>query len=333
MKIKNLNIFFAFAACLLMFTSCLDYNSRGANSGYCDQFGCYVCDNFGCYSVGDDFGTAGAAPGSPCQADVECELGCYCDFSNSPDGLVGACAEAGLCNSDRDCPSEFSCDDRSSCVPTTRPDLPIPGGSNQQCTEDSDCPFSEYCDEATNICIVSVGCNKDDQCGLGLECDTTRNTCVPESCETQDDCQEGCYCNEEAQECVETSKCDEGCAEGLICDVPRNTCRPEAVTCNTTVASTTPLPTCPEGETPSYGEDGAPTGLCLAIAECPDGPPFSCEDVATEGECISDARCSPVYRGSNCTDPQGESCVNGSADCTCEVFSYDFCEDVGATVQ
>ena len=294
-----------------------DYDDYGSYS-YCDQSGCYICDDWGCYRDGSG---GGVRPGDACSNNVDCAEGCYCaGLTSTSDGV---CEEGGFCTRDRDCADGFSCDSRSSCVPNSVPGTP----NGQSCSADADCDFGSYCDEPTGQCIDSFGCNKDEQCGMGFDCDTTRNTCVPEFCETDDDCQSGCYCNEEQNECVETSTCDDGCAEGLTCDAERNTCEPDGpITCQAEVTCDEEAPECAADTTPAI-QNGCYTGECLADASCPDGAPFECSDLnADEAGCVANASCSPVYRGSNCTDPAGAVCTSGSANCVCESFSFDFCE-------
>ncbi len=282
-------------------------------SNYCDESGCYECDDWGCYPVGGE-------PGWDCSNNYDCAAGCFCN----PDG---ACEEAGFCSEDSDCPSDYECDDRSSCVPE---------GSNAACTSDASCPTGSYCAESSGICIGSWTCDDDsasaDQnCGMGFECDA-RDTCVPVSCEDDTMCQEGCYCNEAAGECIETATCDAGgnCAGDLVCDTTRNTCVPAdeiGPTCQGEVSCDTTAPTCPSGST-AIIENGCYTGTCMLKADCPDGAPFACSDLdADEAACSTNASCGAVYRGVNCTSPDGSTCTSGSNNCSCESFIYDSCAD------
>jgi hypothetical protein len=85
-------------------------------------------------------------------------------------------------------------------------------------------------------------------------------------------------------------------------------------------------PICPEGSTPAI-ESRCYTGECVLDADCPDGAPLECSDLA-ESACIDDATCESVYRGVNCTSDTGEDCTSGSVNCTCESFQFDYCEEV-----
>lgn len=285
---------------------------------YCDESGCYSCDDWGCSPDGNG-GRTGAGPGWSCAQNYDCAAGCFCNSE-------GLCEEAGFCTSTNDCTDGFECDDRSSCVPE---------GSTSACTEDDDCPRNSYCEEATGTCVGSWSCDPDDAgadeaCGMGFGCDDERNTCVPQPCDTDAMCQEGCYCDTDAGECIETSTCDAlgGCPGDMECDTARNTCMPPAqVTCQGDIDSTCDVvaPECPVGTTPAI-ENGCYDGTCMAKEDCPDGAPFECTDLNDdEDACFANADCSPVYKGVNCTDPDGDQCTSGDANCTCESFTYDYC--------
>ena len=87
-------------------------------------------------------------------------------------------------------------------------------------------------------------------------------------------------------------------------------------------------PVCPEGSNPGI-VNGCYNGECIADADCPDGPPIYCPDHLDETTCLADDRCDAVYRGINCTDPDGNSCTTPGANCTCERFKFDECVPVG----
>lgn len=278
---------------------------------YCDEFGCYECDGDSCTPIG-----GGGEPGWECANNYDCAAGCYCDDS-------GYCVEAGFCSSSADCPAGYECDDRASCVPE---------GSNDACTSDDDCPFGTFCDEQSGYCVDSWTCSEDAECGMGYECDD-RGTCVPEPCTSDDECLEGCYCDEEAGNCVETGICtdDSQCGEGMECDTSRNTCEPvdpnNNPSCNADVVCDTLPPQCPAGSAPAI-QDGCYTGECIALEDCDVTPP--CQYINDEAACLAEDSCSAQYTGINCTDPNGNSCTEGGANCTCESFAFDECVDNAA---
>jgi hypothetical protein len=109
------------------------------------------------------------------------------------------------------------------------------------------------------------------------------------SCTANVGCGAGCYCSD-AGFCEEAGFCqsDTDCQAGFECD-DRDTC----------------VPACSE----------------------PDEAPPECSDLS-ELTCIEDATCSSVYRGVNCTSDNGDECTDGSEDCTCESFQFDYCEAV-----
>jgi hypothetical protein len=296
-----------------------DSNNNGYN--YCDDTGCYYCDDWGCYPDGSGNGGTGQ-PGWTCSNNYECAAGCFCNSD-------GFCEEGGFCSYNTDCADGYECDDRSSCVPE---------GSSNGCQADTDCPNGSYCEEATGICVGSWTCDNsapdaDASCGMGFECDD-RNTCVPEPCTSDDMCQEGCYCDEDAGECIESGTCDAlgNCFGDMVCDESRNTCVPPGenpVTCQGAIDAScdAAAPVCPVGSTPEI-QSGCYTGGCMLKTDCPDGAPFECSDLNDdENACFGNAACNPVYKGVNCTDPGGNQCTSGDANCTCESFTYDYCEE------
>jgi hypothetical protein len=306
----------ALALMAMALGGCHLYFGDGESGGsrYCDDSGCYYCDDWGCYPDGNGDGE----PGWTCTNNYDCASGCYCNDQ-------GLCEEGGFCSFDSDCADGFVCDDRSSCVPE---------GSEDGCTSDAECPSGAFCDEQSGQCVGSWYCdssdpNADDSCGMGFECDD-RNTCVPEPCTDDSMCQEGCYCDEQAGECIETTTCDAlgNCPGGLVCDESRNTCIPEdqGPTCQGEVTCTDDAPICPAGSTPEI-LDGCYTGNCMAKADCPDGAPFECSDLNDdEDACIANPECGAVYKGINCTTPSGDACTSGETNCSCESFAFDYCE-------
>ena len=305
----------ALAGCHLYFEDDDGGNNRPGYT-YCDETGCYDCDDWGCYP-GDGRGE----PGWTCTSNYDCAGGCYC----SDDGF---CEEAGFCSNDSECAPGFECDDRASCVPE---------GSTDVCTSDASCPSGSFCDEQSGACVGSWTCDDgapgaDESCGMGFECDE-RNTCVPQPCTDDGMCQEGCYCDEVAGDCIETATCDAsgGCFGDLVCDLDRNTCVPPdeiGPTCQGDVFCEIDPPVCPVGSTPAI-ESGCYTGACMAKTDCPDGAPFECSDLNNdENACIGNNSCSTVYKGVNCTSPGGDECTGGSVNCTCESFEYDYCEAI-----
>lgn len=84
------------------------------------------------------------------------------------------------------------------------------------------------------------------------------------------------------------------------------------------------------------------SSLCFRHSDCAEGfvcnlggtcvpstepNPATCDDHNAEPACVADAGCSPVYRGVNCTSESGEACTSQTADCSCESFAFDSCED------
>jgi len=202
------------------------------------------------------------------------------------------------------------------------------------CTSDASCPTNSYCDTQSGQCVGSWHCdNFGNSCSPGFECDA-RNTCVPVSCSNDNACQQGCYCDEASSDCIETTTCDSlgNCPGSMVCDTARNTCLPpdaiDGPTCQSTVTCQSAAPICPAGSTPAI-ENGCYTGSCMAKADCPDGAPFACSDLNNdENACSANSACSSVFKGVNCTAPNGATCTGGTANCTCESFQFDYCEEI-----
>ncbi|MCP4444701.1 MAG: hypothetical protein GY811_05050 [Myxococcales bacterium] len=185
-------------------------------------------------------------------------------------------------------------------------------------------------------CAALAGCNlyfEDSDFGEPPQRRGQSEGWVPDSCQTNEQCGDGCYCTANGT-CEESSFCEESyeCAEGFECDyrdscVPGDEPEPEpAVTCQSEVGCDEIAPICPAGTAASI-EDGCYTGVCMAKADCPDGAPFECSDLnADESACIADATCGPVYVGVNCTSTTGAECTSAGADCSCESFEFDYCE-------
>ncbi len=154
---------------------------------------------------------------------------------------------------------------------------------------------------------------------------------VPDSCDTNEECGDGCYCTD-GNTCAESDLCEESsqCGEGFECDyrgscVPGDEPEPE-VSCQSEVSCDVETPICPIGSTAAILGDCF-TGECIANEECPDGAPFTCADLNTdEAGCLDSDICGPVYKGVNCSSPSGADCTSGSADCSCESFEFDYCE-------
>jgi hypothetical protein len=155
------------------------------------------------------------------------------------------------------------------------------------------------------------------------------------ACESNEDCAAGCYCDADGI-CQEAGFCqnDNECPEGFVCD-ERDSCVPEETP--TTCDDNTD---CPNGsvcntETGQCEE----TGECGDGGECPEGqtcddrntcvpnPPVTCDTYTDEDSCVADEACDSVYRGINCTDPDGESCTSEEANCECERFVFHECVD------
>jgi hypothetical protein len=129
-------------------------------------------------------------------------------------------------------------------------------------------------------------------------------------------CTASCHCSTDA----------EAQAAGFgFCDEARGTCEPTPPygTCGGTITCNQLPPTCPEGQVPLHDANGCYSGGCVEINLC--DVPAGCKAIQHESDCLADATCTSVYAGINCTNPQGQQCVAGQANCTCERFDYSSC--------
>jgi hypothetical protein len=197
------------------------------------------------------------------------------------------CAAGCWCGADGTCVESGYCSSDAECPEGTHCDPARQSctGNGGACTSDADCPFGSYCDEASGVCVGSWTCENDAQCGTGYVCQD--GTCVPIPCDSNDDCAAGCYCDTSTGSCIESCYCtDDATAESA----GWGWCDEDRTTC---------MP----------GEDPTP----------------ACEEILNEAECLLRDDCGAVYRGLNCTDPNGIPCTEGGAECTCESFVFDEC--------
>lgn len=216
----------------------------------------------------------------------------------------------------------------------------VPDGGGYYCSSDYDCAGGCYCDPATGTCVEAGYCTTDADCPEGTTCDETRSSCdpdgTPNACDSDDDCGFGAYCDELSGSCIPSWVCDpddpaacgtgytcqdgtcvplpcdgnEDCAAGCYCDLTTGGCV-ESCYCTTDADATSA----------GYGWCDEERSTCM-----PGDPPLpACEELTTEAECTSRPECDAIFRGLNCTDPDGLSCTDGEANCECETFVFDEC--------
>lgn len=164
-----------------------------------------------------------ARPGEPCDASRPCREGfCY--------GPIGRQFCSVVCESDRDCPSEFVCEPEAAvgnriCMPGTR------------CTDDTTCPLGHVCDRERGLCHLSVhrdlcgSCTADAQCPEGGICVRARSTgerFCSAPCQENQDCPFGFVCRSLEQDGVRY----DGSARPRQCVPVAETCNAERRLCS-----------------------------------------------------------------------------------------------------
>jgi hypothetical protein len=199
-----------------------------------------------------------------------------------------------------------------------------PSGGNPQgtdCQSNEDCAAGCFCGTG-NTCEEAGFCKDDADCAEGLHCDD-RSSCVPDACSAATACEDP------------TDACDGGNCVAMSCALP------DTGTC--VGGNSTNPPACGVGTVPlTFKGCFAANGACQSIALC--DVAAACSAIQHESDCNSlierdrDAAgnpdlgpCAPVYQGNNCTSPNGQACTTPGANCTCESFTYRFCE--GALAQ
>jgi hypothetical protein len=245
-------------------------------------------------SAACDFVHEEPEPYEPC-------YGCFADAGPS----VGADASWGgddwewgvECDRDSHCYTANYCEDG----------LCVPSG---ECTGNFDCQDGFVCDPDRRTCIPSVSCTADADCtyGTNFVCDTDRGLCVANIlCQQDTDCGLGCYCDNGY--CMETGFFDQDadCLVGFMCDVARTSCIPDPGWCQV------------DGDCASGETCNEETGDCYVPG---------CDTVTDETACFERVDCAPLYRGIDCTDPNGNLCGEADSSCTCESFLFTKCESL-----
>lgn len=213
-----------------------------------------------------DFGDPGGGGGGwSCESNADCAAGCYCDGATpTKDGI---CEEAGFCSQDSDCPTGYTCDDRSSCVPDDAP----------TCEFDEDCAAGSSCENG--LCETTCICQSDAEAQAAgwAYCNEARSTCEPAL--PGGSCGGAVTCNTTAPSCAagEVPTITNGCYTG---------------TC-TTVVTCDVAPTCSayQHEADCFGAGGCSASYTGINCRKPDGSACQAGDTGCTCESFRFASC------------------------------------------
>lgn len=218
----------------------------------------------------------------------------------------------------------------------------VPGGPGFECKDNTQCSAGCFCAE-DGTCTEAGFCGSDKDCGEGFHCDTARSSCEPnpppaKGCQVNTDCAKGTVCDTASGACTATCTCvtdADAVKQGAgFCDESRGTCMtgtdPNG-SCGGAVAQTCTMvkPTCGEGQVATIS-NGCYSGMCEAISACSATP--ACGSLQHQDDCTARATdCATVTEGHGCTKPDGTACTVGDTNCKCQSFTFQGCEDKGAT--
>lgn len=233
----------------------------------------------------------------------DCNDNCPNDPLKTEPGICGC----GLLENECDgCTNDLDCDDGVVCTEDT---------CNTQTANCVFVPNDTSCDDGDlctiDTCDPDFGCNNEAvTCAVLFLCNPTTGVCEPEeACKTNEDCDDGLFCNG-AETCDVLTRCQLGtpptCDDTIPCT--DDTCDPITDAC----AHTPNNANCDDGVFCNGAE------VCEALTGCQLGTPPTCDDtvLCTDDTCdpVTDD-CSHTLNDSNCDD--GVFC-NGAE--TCDVL-------------
>lgn len=279
---------------------------------------------------------------NPCNSDINCAPGDYCDACTGHCGTrsklcesctgLGSCADGGsclpftdggtycsqACISDAGCPTGYTCSDIGA---TDKQCLPKSGDCQDLglCADDGECPDGEICNDALKVC--APGCKEDGECPNNQVCVASRcsepcteNTdcespkeCIDSRCKVPGACDSSAECLEAETYCNKSSgMCVSGCLQDVHCGDAAKECK------NGTCVSKG----CTHNYQCSFEEEcNKTTAECVPMAKdhC-----AAC-DAQAEGECGGDPNLCVSFQDED-EQPLGDFCL-----LTCEDDEIDQC--------
>lgn len=156
------------------------------------------------------------------------------------------------------------------------------------------------------------------------------------SCTADTSCAAGCFCANGV--CTEGGFCstDKDCGTTFHCDTNRSSCIPTPTIggCQGDILDTCNVkqPACAENQV-ALRKDGCFTGACEAISACEAAP--ECKSIQHQDDCQArNADCTTVVNGVNCSQNGDHTtpCTTGQANCQCESYVFQACQDQRAGV-
>lgn len=294
---------------------------------------CYVCTVDGCVPTVCPVGVCDPDTGDcveclgtgDCAGDNECCIDkvCACCEGFVRDPGTGDCVPDPGCISDLDCPECEICTE-TGCEPQSCPAGYVFTGTSPCCQKECDCdapdcPGVQHCvvfDDDTCVCAPCSGaCDENEDCGEGCYCN--QGQCVTNPCYgwcyDGADCGEGCGCNDgrcfpcESLSCGST-ECDN--TSGCAC--VNNSCEEEPTGC---YGACNGSDDCGDGCGCFQGEcvscEALTCSNCLFAAGCDCIDDIACEESACKGGCAGPDDCPGVDCGCynfECVECQAYSC-------------------------
>lgn len=199
------------------------------------------------------------------------------------------------------------------------------GDDEQQgCDTNADCTDGQLCvgNTCADVCEIADDCAGAQACSIGCP-DTPQPICFI-SCESDEECAEGEFCNiefcdgsfgrcEVARDCTSDDDCEDGiCSDGACVECVQNDDCDESELCNDGVC----VPRCTTNTECDVGQVcNADSGLCIpASGLCDDSDECGIGEVCDDGRCIPESTGGEQCTAQECYDEGNQYCAEVDED-------------------